>query len=331
MIGTIPKILLVNKDKWKYENDKMVAVGTVTSDIQQAIEEQNKIDSGVEKTSFQITKADEDIEAAKEYYKAHKKDRVAKTFSELMKFNPYHDRLGRFTTGGNFYSFTQTTRNPKKQYLADMAIARQKNKVEQAKKDITRTAKAIAKEYGVENDKEAIKDISDCYEKAIMTNSIMYNQEKNGIVCRKKFAENELQNTVKKILSKQEYEDAATSQEYKDLRQAIKNTPIKISDYDKKDIPDWNDYRKSVFGNMTISNKGIPIDSFYQELSSRFPHLFNSNSETSPSDQLKKINDTLKALKPKKHRLSGYELESASKDMMNDMIKGYVLGILKAA
>lgn len=29
---------------------------------------------------------------------------VAKTFSEILKFNPYHDRLGRFTTGGGFMS-----------------------------------------------------------------------------------------------------------------------------------------------------------------------------------------------------------------------------------
>lgn len=27
---------------------------------------------------------------------------IAKTFSEILKFNPYHDRLGRFTTGGGF-------------------------------------------------------------------------------------------------------------------------------------------------------------------------------------------------------------------------------------
>lgn len=57
MIGIIPKILLENKDKWKYENDKMVSVGTVTSDIQQAIDDQN---GNISKSDFQIAKADED-------------------------------------------------------------------------------------------------------------------------------------------------------------------------------------------------------------------------------------------------------------------------------
>lgn len=29
-------------------------------------------------------------------------DHVAKTFNDILKFNPYHDRLGRFATGGGF-------------------------------------------------------------------------------------------------------------------------------------------------------------------------------------------------------------------------------------
>ena len=61
MIGLIPKILLENMDKWKYENKKMVSVGTVTSDIQQAIDNQNKADTGLHfNPPFNITKADED-------------------------------------------------------------------------------------------------------------------------------------------------------------------------------------------------------------------------------------------------------------------------------
>ena len=31
-----------------------------------------------------------------------KSDNVAKTFAEILKFNPFHDRLGRFTSGGGF-------------------------------------------------------------------------------------------------------------------------------------------------------------------------------------------------------------------------------------
>lgn len=33
---------------------------------------------------------------------------IAKTFNEILKFNPYHDRLGRFTTGGGFMNSSYT-------------------------------------------------------------------------------------------------------------------------------------------------------------------------------------------------------------------------------
>lgn len=56
------------------------------------------------------------------------KGKVAKSFSELMKFNPYHDRLGRFATSSGYASFTLRTKDPSKQHMADMAVAREKDK-----------------------------------------------------------------------------------------------------------------------------------------------------------------------------------------------------------
>lgn len=55
---------------------------------------------------------------------------AAKSFSEVLKFNPYHDSKGRFTSGnGGSVSFmTIQTRDPKKQHMADKAIARAKEK-----------------------------------------------------------------------------------------------------------------------------------------------------------------------------------------------------------
>lgn len=54
----------------------------------------------------------------------------AKTFAavELEKFNPYHDRLGRFSSAGAAASFTFRTKDPKKQHMADAAVAREKER-----------------------------------------------------------------------------------------------------------------------------------------------------------------------------------------------------------
>lgn len=48
------------------------------------------------------------------------------TYSELKKFNAYHDRLGRFTTANGAASFTITTKNPLMQGAADKAKEREK-------------------------------------------------------------------------------------------------------------------------------------------------------------------------------------------------------------
>lgn len=47
---------------------------------------------------------------------------------EIGKFNPYHDSKGRFATSSGYASFTIRTKDPSKQHMADMAIAREKDR-----------------------------------------------------------------------------------------------------------------------------------------------------------------------------------------------------------
>lgn len=51
---------------------------------------------------------------------------AAQTFTEVLKFNPYHDSRGRFASANSYTSFTTRTKDPKKQHWADMAAARLK-------------------------------------------------------------------------------------------------------------------------------------------------------------------------------------------------------------
>lgn len=248
---------------------------------------------------------------------------IAKTFTEILKFNPYHDSRGRFTSAGNATSFTYA---PGRSRAHDNAIVRERNRIKQlgtitAKTD--KVATAVVERNRITTDKrQAIKEIRQCYDKATLTGSIRYDEENQRILVKRSMAE-EMKQTARNILTRQEYEDPTNSQEYHDLHQKVKNTPIKISDQDKASITDWNEYRKESFGNMTISRNGITIDSFYQELSSTFPHLFDSTMVTHPADQLQSINDTLRALKPKKYSLTGADLDQATEDMALQMLNGY--------
>lgn len=81
---------------------------------------------------------------------------VAKTFSEVLKFNPYHDRLGRFASANGAASMTIRTSSKLWQNAADKAIAREKERTaamaasEQPKKKKT-----------IKHPKEKVKSYSD--------------------------------------------------------------------------------------------------------------------------------------------------------------------------
>lgn len=252
------------------------------------------------------------------------KIRKSQTFLDILKFNPYHDRLGRFTTSGGASSFTYS---PGKSRAHDLAIARERDRSKATDKIISGTNKTMSKvadENGIVTGKrEAVKQMQRCMSDAILTQGIRIDEQKQKLVLKKKAMES-MMDTARDIISRQKYEDPSTSQEYHDLHRMVKNTPVRISDYDKANIPDWNEYRKQVFGNLTISRNGISVDSFYGELSSMFPHLFDSSRETSPADQLQKINDVLRDLKPKTYSLKGQDLEDAASDLAISMINGYV-------
>lgn len=53
---------------------------------------------------------------------------AAKTFEEIMKFNPYHDSRGRFASANTATSFTYRTKDPSKQHMADRAREREKER-----------------------------------------------------------------------------------------------------------------------------------------------------------------------------------------------------------
>lgn len=258
-------------------------------------------------------------------------NRIAKSFLQILKFNPYHDRLGRFATSGNSASFTYS---PGKSKAHDNAIAREKERMATASKIISSSSKkvsSILQDNGVSTGKkEAAKEISDYFQRTALKNGIQWDAERQKVVARRESV-NEMKKVARDIMSKQEYEDNTTSDEYHELQRRIKSTPIRIDRQDTRDIADWNDYRKSNFGNMTISRNGISVDSLYQELSSLYPHYFDSRRETHPADQLKRINETLSHLKPKKYRLNGRDLDEATESLALSMLRGYVTSAAKAA
>ena len=113
------------------------------------------------------------------------------------------------------------------------------------------------------------------------------------------------------------YED---SEYYKEIRNDIKGTRLNISNI-KDQITDYgNSYRMSLMGKkLILGNSGQSIDTFYQELSSRYPDVF-SPEITAEVDQLNTIADFLyKDDKMLVDRLSDEEITELADKIYNEI------------
>ena len=93
--------------------------------------------------------------------------------------------------------------------------------------------------------------------------------------------------------------------QYKALKDELRTRPVAISDADKADIADYNDFRKSTMGTLLISNNGTPVDILYEEFSERYPALFPRDIYA-PSDQLQRLFEVGKSIQKVEHTLDGY-------------------------
>ena len=68
-------------------------------------------------------------------------------------------------------------------------------------------------------------------------------------------------------------EDQQYIEQYGDLKKFIRDQKISISETDRKDIADYNLFRKAAMGTLTISKDGLPVDVAYQQLQEMAPEL----------------------------------------------------------
>ena len=100
-------------------------------------------------------------------------------------------------------------------------------------------------------------------------------------------------------------EDQQYIEQYGDLKSLIKGTKLTLSEYDQKNITDWNLFRRAAFGTLTLGKDGRAVDSFYQELQEMAPELFPADI-TAPSDQLMQIYDVARGIQKVQKTLDEY-------------------------
>lgn len=107
------------------------------------------------------------------------------------------------------------------------------------------------------------------------------------------------------------------------IKSIIKETKIYVPESVKKDIADWNAYRKSLFGTLKLTNdkQGISIDSFYKELNEIFGEVYFPSNIVNETEELKKIAEVAKTLKTKRVKFEEYFKEEYGKEAWKEVLE----------
>lgn len=110
--------------------------------------------------------------------------------------------------------------------------------------------------------------------------------------------------------------DAEFAEQYKALKQELKQTPILLSPVAQKDITDLPSIRRQYFNKLQFTTEeGIRLDSYYDELSTKYPELFNPEI-TGAGDMVNQLLDVADSL---------YNTEKSLAQMTRDF-EGYEQG-----
>lgn len=84
--------------------------------------------------------------------------------------------------------------------------------------------------------------------------------------------------------------------EYEDFYKQVKRRQVYVPVHVARDIPDYNDYRKSLFGTLYLSMKsGESIETLYDELSTGFPGIVKRDIMSAPDMLIEIVDATLYA------------------------------------
>lgn len=114
-------------------------------------------------------------------------------------------------------------------------------------------------------------------------------------------------------------------EEYNQIKDYLRDTDIVVSEEMKRNITDFNDFRKSHFGKLKLVNgERSNIDSVYAELSEMFPSQF-TDEYVNPADQLNHIADVLDSYAP------FYETLDGTSEEMQDYVVAIASDLMETA
>lgn len=177
--------------------------------------------------------------------------------------------------------------------------------IKQDEKALRQLAKDILKEYNSDIELDSlVNELEKLYE--FMANGV----DSEGTKLVWDTLKPKAIDIARKIIDEANVIDDSLYQEYRELREYLRGTKIALSENARSNIPDYNDYRKSIFGKVKLANDGLSVDVVYNELANMYPEFFDAEKYTDQVSQLYNIVDVLDSLQPME--INPYESDMVS-------------------
>lgn len=118
---------------------------------------------------------------------------------------------------------------------------------------------------------------------------------------------------AKNIIANSQQRDTAVYDEYKELRNRIRNTAIRVPQTVQDNFADYNAFRRENFGRLRLSKEGVELDAFYNELSAQYPEFFDV--DVSEEQQLEALANFFEVTSPVYYSASEKNAESMGMNM----------------
>ena len=119
--------------------------------------------------------------------------------------------------------------------------------------------------------------------------------------------------------------------EMKKLLPELRNTKLVVPVDARADaaqsagFENWAEFRKANFGRVGFANEGLPVDTYYMELSERYPELF-PDGITNPGEQAAHIADVVNTIR--ESGINEYQLYDIEDERIRTSIKNDVMDII---
>lgn len=182
-------------------------------------------------------------------------------------------------------------------------------------KIINKVAKNIIKEYG------STYDVSDLQHN--LKNIFAYLKDTQNVSFED--MTKVMQEVAKPVLEQSTQIDESQKQDYEQFKNYLSKYKIKLNKGQREAVEytydNYNDFRKSMFGTLTLSNNGTYLDDIWDDIVEQSGYRLSY--DTPDSDQIIELVDLLESMKPQRVNKYGMNIDNAAYDVALDIYRQF--------